>query len=74
MIGLEHQGFFGVFDTPMCFVPPPKDSRCWECIKWKLGLDVLPRSGHLVVRGKGIAIGTVGAGYIEDFGVAKRLL
>jgi hypothetical protein len=74
VIGLKDRRFFGVFDTPMSFVPPPKESRSRECIKRKLGFDVLSRSGHLVVGREGIAIGTKGAGDIEDFRVAKCLL
>ena len=74
VIGLDDQRLGLVVNAAIAFVMVPNGWGWRELVEEELGFDLLIRVGHLVVAGEGVAIGTEGAGHIQDFGIAQGLL
>lgn len=74
VVRLEDEFFLRILDVPVLLVAFPDFIWRGKGIERQLAFDVLSISRSLVVRGKGVAVGTECAGEVENVGVAQRLL
>ena len=70
MIRLQHQLFIVIFYAAKCFVALPEVLGGGNA-QGELCFDIFAVCGHFIMGGKGVAIGTEGAGHFEYFGVTQ---
>ena len=74
VVGLSDQFFVLVGYAAIVFVALPNLVRWQKGIQCKLGFYIVTGIWHFVMGGKSVAVGTEGAGHLQNIGIAQSLL